>query len=235
MRGDFLFAATVFLTPAPWLIYQMVVPSARAIASPVRRFKTAGREVWLTIDDGPNAQTTREMLALLARHEARATFFAIGSRVALRPDLAAEIVSHGHTLANHTATHPCWSFWCAGPSRTRAEIDEAARAFTQAGIAASPWFRPPAGIKNVFLHPQLASRGLDLVLWSARGLDGAGRRPAEALARIKTDLAPGSIILVHENPDHPDASLQLLEQLLTHLAREGYRCVIPARESFLRC
>src|SRR6187200_2212204 len=48
-------------------------------------FETTKREVWLTIDDGPDPIHTPRMLAILARFEARATFFVIGSRAAKSP------------------------------------------------------------------------------------------------------------------------------------------------------
>ena len=45
------------------------------------------------------------MLALLAAHQARATFFCIGERVRQYPQLAREILAAGHGLENHTERH----------------------------------------------------------------------------------------------------------------------------------
>src|SRR5262245_41633416 len=65
------------------------------------RFETSERVVWLTIDDGPDETDTPEILDLLARHGARATFFAVGRKAEANPTLCRRIISEGHTLENH--------------------------------------------------------------------------------------------------------------------------------------
>src|SRR5262245_35426648 len=64
------------------------------------------RAIALTFDDGPNPAATPQLLDLLDRHEARATFFLIGRHVRACPSLTAEIAARGHTIGNHTETHP---------------------------------------------------------------------------------------------------------------------------------
>src|SRR5690606_7457875 len=86
-------------------------------------FPTDRRQVWLTIDDGPDPLTTPRVLDLLDAHRARATFFVIGQKAARHPSLIAEITRRGHTLGNHTHNHPLASYWIAGATRTGREID----------------------------------------------------------------------------------------------------------------
>src|SRR3546814_18680167 len=76
----------------------------------------------LTIDDGPSADTAA-ILDLLDAHAAKATFFLVGERASARPDVVREIVRRGHTLGNHSATHPSAWFWALGPRRMAAEIE----------------------------------------------------------------------------------------------------------------
>jgi hypothetical protein len=71
------------------------------------------------------------------------------------------------------------------------------------------------------------------VLWSARGLEGSGRDPQSALRRIVPKVRPGGILVSHEAGFHSRERLEFLELLLAHLAREGYACVLPPRESLL--
>lgn len=215
---------------APWLAAQLFIPSASGLCAVVTRFTTRRREIWLTIDDGPDPVTTPQVLDLLKTHRARATFFLIGERAARHPDLVAEILRQGHTVGNHTYRHSCAGFWCASPRRLTMEIDDCATAIEQAGARPSPWFRPPVGIKNPFLHRQLTARGLRLIMWSARGYDCVSR-PAAALARINRDLRPGAIVLVHEAGGPDSSRPALLAQLLAKLSRDGYACVIPPADS----
>ncbi|MCX5493773.1 polysaccharide deacetylase family protein [Kaistia dalseonensis] len=64
------------------------------------------REVVLTFDDGPRAETTREVLAALREQCVRATFFLLGNRIEREPTMVAEILAQGHSVGTHTYSHP---------------------------------------------------------------------------------------------------------------------------------
>lgn len=231
--GYFIWAVIVFFLPAPWYAWQILRPSARGLGPAVTHFSTEQNEVWLTIDDGPHPNTTPTMLDLLDSHRAHATFFLVGERVQRHPELVSEILRRGHTIGNHTQTHPQNTFWFAGSRQTAREIDACTDALGKTGVV-TRYFRPPVGLKNHALHPLLLRRGLDLVLWSARGFDTICDDPAKSLARIFGQLKPGAIILVHETPAKPNHQNKLISGLLARLDREGYRCVLPPRESLMR-
>lgn len=197
----------------------------------VTRFETREREVWLTIDDGPSLEHTIQMLDLLEQFEARATFFVIGERAEKYPHLVTEILARGHALANHTRTHPAPSFWCAGPRRIGREIDGGAEFLRTTEGRPADFFRAPAGLKNPFVHPALERRGLKLIGWTVRGLEGVVRDPLKVAQRIEKGVKPGAIVLLHEGKRteaEPDFSPRCLELTLQHLSARGYRFVIPA-------
>lgn len=231
--GHFIWAITVFFLPAPWYAWQILRPSAHGLGPAVTHFRTDQREVWLTIDDGPHPTTTPAMLDLLDAHQARATFFLVGQNVQRHPELVSEILRRGHTIGNHTQTHPQNTFWFAGTRETAREIDSCANALGKTGVL-TRHFRPPVGLKNHALHPLLVLRGLDLVLWSARGFDTVWDDPQKSFTRIVAQLKPGAIILVHEMPAKQNHQNKLISGLLAHLDREGFRCVIPPHESLVR-
>lgn len=226
-------AAVVFFLPDPWIFLQFILPSQQAFGPAVTRFETERPEVWLTIDDGPDPASTPRVLELLRRHGARATFFVVGEQVEKHPELARRIVAEGHSIGNHTHTHPSPSFWRATPGETASEIDRCVAALLLADVPFERFFRPPVGIRNPFLDPQLSSRGMLLVLWSARGLDGRGGSPHAALARIARRIAPGGILVSHEAGPRAEGRVVFVELLLEHLASRGYACVLPARDSLL--
>jgi peptidoglycan/xylan/chitin deacetylase (PgdA/CDA1 family) len=227
-------AATVmFFAPDPWVFVQFVLPSQQAFGPAATSFKTGGRDVWLTIDDGPDPASTPAVLELLRRHGAKATFFVVGEQVEKHPELARRIVAEGHALGNHTHTHPANSFWCASPARTAAQIDRCVAALLLADAPFERYFRPPVGIRNPFLDPQLSARGMDLVLWSARGLEGGGGNPEAALARLSRQIRPGAIILAHEAGPRAAGRVAFVERLLGILADGDYRCVIPPRNALI--
>lgn len=63
------------------------------------------KKVALTFDDGPHPTNTLEILELLDKTDAKATFFMLGNRVDFYPDIAKVIAEKGHELGNHTWTH----------------------------------------------------------------------------------------------------------------------------------
>jgi peptidoglycan/xylan/chitin deacetylase (PgdA/CDA1 family) len=223
-------AVVMFFAPDPWIFLQFILPSQQAFGPAATSFKTSGRDVWLTIDDGPDPASTPAVLDLLRRYGAKATFFVVGGQVEKHPELARRIVAEGHTLGNHTQTHPSNSFWCATPARTASEIDRCVAALLLADAPFERYFRPPVGIRNPFLDPQLSARGMNLVLWTARGLEGGGGDPDAALTRLARQVRPGAIVLAHEAGPRSAARVAFVERLLVMLADEDYRCIIPARE-----
>jgi peptidoglycan/xylan/chitin deacetylase (PgdA/CDA1 family) len=224
--------APIFLSHV-LLLYPTLVPNCQWFGPVLRSFETSETEIWLTIDDGPSPAHTIALLELLDRFQARATFFLIGQNAEQYPHLVTEILARGHAIANHTYTHPSGSFWIAGPKRIAAEIDRCAELLRTAPDRPARFFRAPAGLKNLFVHPELDRRGLALVGWTVRGLDTVRRDPGKVADRILRSLRPGAIVLLHEGqrPEtNPQFNPQCLELTLTALAEKGYRCVIPQPE-----
>jgi peptidoglycan/xylan/chitin deacetylase (PgdA/CDA1 family) len=223
--------ATKFL-----IFYPAIRANCRWFGPVVTRFHTQQKAVWLTIDDGPHPEDTLELLALLKKHNARATFFVIGRQVEKHPELARAILRAGHTLANHTQTHPVLFFWSyLNPWLTR-EIDQCNQAL-DAAIGERPrWFRAPAGMANLFLHFLLSDRNIKLIGWSARGFDGL-LHDTEAMAdRICKSIRPGAIVLLHEGRRDRQGlpiNLILAETVLTRLAASGYVFTVPDEADFL--
>jgi peptidoglycan/xylan/chitin deacetylase (PgdA/CDA1 family) len=192
------------------------------------KFHTESREVWLTIDDGPDPGDTPQILGLLEEHNARASFFVIGEKVDANRSLCRDIISAGHTLENHTHTHPAALFWSYPCCLVTREIDRCNHAIRTATGTTPRYFRPPAGLTNSCVHPSASQRWLRVAGWSACGLDGLPGQPsATVVQRIVKHTAPGKILLIHQSGCAPESRIQTLKLLLEHLSTNGYRCVIP--------
>ena len=200
-------------------------PGSRLFGPVRRRFPTARREVWLTIDDGPSDDTPA-ILDLLDRHGAKATFFLVGERAQARPELVRDIAARGHGIGNHSHTHPQARFWALGPCAMRREILDCQQAL--AAITGTPprWFRAVVGHANPFVHAPLRDAGLSRLAWSARGYDAVESDPARITAAIARDLAPGAIVLLHEAAPH-GRSVEILGAVLATVEAAGYRMVVP--------
>jgi len=192
----------------------------------VTHFETAAREVWLTIDDGPDPRDTPGLLDLLARHQARATFFVVGKKVEQNRALCRRILAEGHTLGNHTQSHPAALWWaCPGPL-VRREIRDGSRAILTATGVMPRWFRSPVGMNNRAVHPAANAAGLRVIGWSAAGGDGCPAAPTQIVSRLMAGVRPGAILLVHEGGSSRHRVLTL-SRLLERLTGEGWRCVLP--------
>jgi peptidoglycan/xylan/chitin deacetylase (PgdA/CDA1 family) len=205
------------------LLYPTLRPNVQWLGPVITRFATKSNEAWLTIDDGPT-EDTRAVLELFDAHGVKATFFVKGTLAEQRPELVHEIVERGHSVANHSQTHPSGSFWCSLPGRIGDEIDRCNRALFDVTGNSPRWFRAPVGLKNPAVHPALSRRGMRLIGWTARGFDAVLTDPEQVVARILPKLAPGAIIVLHQGRAH---SLRVLERVIVALHARGYSFVIP--------
>jgi len=101
----------------------------------------APEAIGLTFDDGPS-KWTLEVLDLLARFEARATFFVIGRRVVEQPDVVRRIAAEGHEIGNHTWSHPALATDCDAAG-IRDELGRASDAIADVVGTTPVLFRPP--------------------------------------------------------------------------------------------
>jgi peptidoglycan/xylan/chitin deacetylase (PgdA/CDA1 family) len=140
----------------------------------------------LTFDDGPNPAITPKLLELLAKHNARATFFLVGKFVHDSPSLTKEIAAQGHTLGNHTKTHPNL-FFC-GPRETSEELQRCTDEIHQATWATPRWFRPPFGFRSPWVGEIALRQGMRTATWTL--LPGDWRnKPAEWLIERMNPIA----------------------------------------------
>lgn len=206
------------------LVAAIFLPVLLGIGCGVRRFRAAGREVCITIDDGPTSDTA-EVLSILDHANAKALFFLIGARVAMEPELCRRIVERGHEVGNHTMTHATAWFWSLLPSAQMREISGATAEIERAAGVCPRLFRAPVGFRNLFNAGVLRALGMRYVGWSARGFDGLDTNVERVVSRIMRSLKPGAIILLHQGRPH---HVGVLRRLLAELHSGGWTVVIPA-------
>jgi len=175
-----------------------VAPRSQLFGSTIRR---TGRPntVALTFDDGPNPAFTPRLLRLLDANHIRATFFLMGRYVRECPSLVQEIAAAGHTIGNHTDTHPNL-FWLT-PSRIAEELSRCQDAIDKACGQRPVWMRPPFGYRGPHLFPVVRRVGLrGVVMWSRLALDWKPQSIAEMVHRLRR-VRGGDIVLLHDG-DH---------------------------------
>ena len=204
-----VFAMMESSTPTVAAPVKETVPEARVIHSGPE----TGNQIALTFDDGPTPGVTDRILDELKKRGLHATFFMIGARVELAPDLARRVLAEGHEVGNHTFTHPKLS----GLSDVQAEeeVDKTQDVLLNLLGHQATWFRPPYGDLRKNQEPMLAKKGLSIVYWSLSPSDWARPAPAKIIESILEDIKPGSIVVCHDmHRETADCMSDLLDQLL---------------------
>lgn len=158
---------------------------------------THRNEISLTIDDGPDPLVTPQVLDILERFQAKATFFCIGNKAVQQPELCREIVRRGHAIENHSQQHRHY-FSLLGPNGFTREIEAAQKTLSGITGVSPQFFRAPAGLRNPFLEPVLRRLGLQLTSWSVRGFDTKVSDAEKVENKLLAGLRPGAIILIHD-------------------------------------
>jgi peptidoglycan/xylan/chitin deacetylase (PgdA/CDA1 family) len=243
-------ALFTLLNPALWqwmlgavlvnhlLVFVMVVmwPGSPLLGPNMSRLPMAAasrREVALTFDDGPDPMVTPRVLDMLDQYGAKASFFCVGNNVIAYPELVREIVRRGHSVENHTNSHP-HAFPFFGPRALQQEIDSAQIAILATTGVAPIFFRAPMGFRNPFLAPIVERAGLRYTNWTRRGYDTFAKSAEPVWQRLQRGLAAGDILLLHDGRSlrpHNEAPiiLEVLPRLLKHLQAVNLKSVaLPA-------
>jgi len=168
--------------------------AARSCFGVIRSVLTDQPAIALTFDDGPNPECTPALFTLLARYNARATFFMVGKLAVRHPEIVRAAAQGGHAIANHSWSH------LSLPMLTAREHYEQLR---RAEDALSPYceklFRPPYCHQSVSNCWHTLLSGYDVVTFSVHAEDWLPRSSEWMAARLVGQARPGSIIILHDN------------------------------------
>jgi peptidoglycan-N-acetylglucosamine deacetylase len=198
-------------------------PSGSAACRATVTFRTApsARLVALTIDDGPTEQWTPQVLQILRRHAAKATFFEVGMRARANPGMVSRVTDAGHEVANHTWAHSDLTHH--DEAFGRASLERTHDLLTKLTGHAPALCRPPYGRIDSVGLAVCASLRYEVMLWS-NGVTGgnASVDVDETLQRA----SPGSIVLAHDGGPQPTATLMKeLDRLVGSMTDRGYTFV----------
>ncbi|AKK03441.1 polysaccharide deacetylase family protein [Corynebacterium epidermidicanis] len=151
--------------------------------------------VAITYDDGPEDATPR-VLDALQKRGAHATFFTIGQKVALRPEMVQRIVAEGNEVGNHSWSHPKLNTLTAG--QISYQLSDTNNAINKAIGTTPKVMRPPYGATNSTVAAVAESFGQSVVMWTIDSKDWLNRDPQIVCSRAVDSAQPGSIILMHD-------------------------------------
>ncbi|OPA80428.1 polysaccharide deacetylase family protein [Paenibacillus selenitireducens] len=187
------------------------------------------REICLTFDDGPDAHYTEELLDLLKRFDAKATFFVVGVNAEKNPAVIKRIHDEGHLIGIHNYVHK--SNWFMRPGTVRKQIKKTTDIIHHITGSKTIYYRPPWGIVNLFDFGNLGH--IQIILWSAMFGDWRKRVGVDRLERrLMRKLRPGEVLLLHDcgttfgaDPEAPGNMLVALERYMKAAEAKDYQFV----------
>ncbi|PQP83938.1 polysaccharide deacetylase [Paenibacillus sp. PCH8] len=190
----------------------------------IDRVSVREKVVAFTFDDGPHPVYTHQLLEIFRNAGGRATFFMIGKEIEVYPEIAAEVHSEGHEIANHTYAHP---------DLTKLTLEQAGEELQCAEILIrkvtgkpAKCFRPPYFGVNDDILSLAAERGyrtIGAVNGGAKDWDNPG--VDYILEHTRPTAEPGGIFLFHDGYGERSQTVEAVRVLVEELAEEGYRFV----------
>ncbi|MGB1307264.1 MAG: polysaccharide deacetylase family protein [Oceanihabitans sp.] len=183
--------------------------------------KTTKNQVAITFDDGPNPEFTPQVLTLLNKYNAKATFFCIGKQVEKHPNIIKAILKENHSIGNHTYSHAN-SYGFYKTKKVISDLQLTNKIIEAQTNLKLKLFRPAFGVTNPRIKRALKATKLKAIGWNKRSLDTTNLNQKTILNRITKNLKKGDVILLH---DTSAKSIAVLEQLLLFLQQQKIESV----------
>lgn len=178
--------------------------------------------IYITFDAGYENGNTPAILEALKKHNAKATFFVVGNFIQTSPDLLKQIVAEGHTVGNHTFTHPDMSK-IADKESFQKELQSLETLYQETtGQEMSKYYRPPQGKFSESNLKQAQEMGYKTIFWSLAYVDWyKDQQPTkeQAFEKLLPRIHPGAVVLLHSTSS---TNAAILDELLTKWEEMGY-------------
>ena len=191
------------------------------------------KRVFLTFDDGPSKNVTTQILDTLKQENIKATFFLLGSRVELYPDIVKREYEEGHYLASHGYSH-VYSQIYSSPQAVLDEYNKSVIAIKNA-IGEQEYnphlFRFPGGYKGgkYASIKQEAARlleenGIVHVDWNCITADAAGNTTTEEFIAEIEKTAPkyNSVVVLMHDAGNKQSTADALPQIIAYFKDRGF-------------
>lgn len=183
---------------------------------------TSKKTIYLTFDAGYENGYTEKILDTLKKHGVKATFFLVGNYITSSPELVKRMVNEGHTVGNHTMTHPDMSS-ISDMTSFRKELTDLEELYESVtGEKMKKLYRPPQGkfsTENLKMAKEL---GYTTVFWSLAYVDWYNNdQPSkeEAFDKLIPRIHNGAVVLLHSTSS---TNCEILDELLTKWEDMGY-------------
>ena len=181
------------------------------------------KNLYLTFDAGYENGYTAGILDVLKKHDVKAAFFLVGNYLKTSPELVKRMVSEGHTVGNHTYSHPDMSAISTEDAfrEELSKLEEEYKSVT--GKEMLKYYRPPQGKYSEANLKMAKDLGYRTIFWSLAYVDWyESDQPTkeEAFNKLIPRVHPGAIVLLHSTSK---TNAEILDELLIKWENMGYK------------
>ena len=192
-----------------------------------------GPVLFLTFDDGPHPEVTPQVLAILKRFDAKATFFCVGENVAKHTGIVQRVLEEGHVIGNHTYHHlNGWRtdakkysddvFKCQELIKEVRSPLSTANSTVRRGQWTVDLFRPPYG-KLKPSQVKILRKDFKIIMWDVLSRDYNQKISGEkCFLNVIHHARKGSIIVFHDSLKAKDRVLYALPKVLEHFSKQNF-------------
>ncbi|MEG0386441.1 MAG: polysaccharide deacetylase family protein [Solibacillus sp.] len=196
-------------------------------------YEETGQMVWevdtnekivaLTFDDGPHNKYTPEILNLLNKYHAKATFFIVGKNAEKNPEIISRMHEEGHEIANHTYSHPTK----IKTEDLLEEIQVTSDVLFSITGEIPKLFRPVGGQYTDEMINAITEKGYKVVMWSWHLDTEDWKNPGvdKINQKVINGVGNGNVVLFHDGGANRTQTVQALEKILENLETQGYKFV----------
>ena len=190
---------------------------------PIYCVDTQEKKIAITFDCAWEDTDTDEIIAVLQKYNAKATFFAVGEWLTRCEASAKKFADAGHEIMNHSDAHD----YPTKLSKEELLTDLAACGQKIEAITgkAPRLYRAPYGDYNATVVQCAREAGYQTVQWSVDSLDWKDLSVEEIYQRTTKNIKPGDILLFHTGKKNTPAALDMA---LNKLEGEGYSFVLAS-------
>jgi peptidoglycan-N-acetylglucosamine deacetylase len=181
------------------------------------------KKIALTFDDGPKPGVSAPLLRILDDYGIRATFFLTGKESLENSDLVFRISNSGHSLANHSYSHP--NLTTLSEKEVTKQLKDTNKILSNISGKKTKYFRPPGGKYNQRITNLAKQEGLKTILWDVNAGDYTNRLATEhspIAEQVIKQVRPGSIVLLHNGGIKTNKAVK---KIIQTLEEKGYRFV----------
>lgn len=197
----------------PWW-FRLAIPAA------IWNMPRSQKQLYLTFDDGPTPGVTDLVLDILESYSAKATFFCLGRQVEKYPKLFDRILSEGHSIGNHSFSHP--NGWQTSTAAYLDDVNHGASVLRDHCSFEPRLFRPPYGRLSPSAMMKLMFK-FQIVMWDSMSMDyRSDLELATVINNVHSSAKPGSIVLCHDSELAGPFLPGLLQSILDHFSEQQF-------------